>query len=66
MAQAIEELDVDVLQQIVGRAAVKYGLELVTKADRVHYHDQREPEQNTSHLDPNDVTGQSSNGTTTC
>ena len=55
LAQAIEGLDVDVLQQIVGRAAVKHGLELLTKADRFRYHDQREPEQNTFHLDSNDV-----------
>ena len=55
LAQAIEGLDVDVLQKIIGRAPVKHGLELVTKVDRVHYHDQREPEKNTSYLDPNDV-----------
>ena len=55
LAQAIEGLDVDILQKIVGRAVVKHGLELVNKMDRVHYHEPREPEQNTSHLDPNDV-----------
>ena len=45
----------DILQQIVGRAAVKHGLQLVNKADRVHYYDKKEPEHNSSHLDPNDV-----------
>ena len=55
LAQAIEGLHVYILQQIVGRAAVKHGLELVHKVDRVHYHDQKEPECNTSHLDPSDV-----------
>ena len=54
-AQAIEGLDVDILQKVIGKAAVKHGLEFVNKVDRVHYHDQREPEHNTSHLDPNGV-----------
>ena len=31
LVQAIEGLDVDVLQQIVGRAAVKHGLELMNR-----------------------------------
>ena len=39
LAQAIEGFDVEILQQIVGRAAVKHGLELVNKVDRVHCHD---------------------------
>ena len=30
-------------------------MELVNKVDRVNYHDQREPEHNTSHLDLSDV-----------
>ena len=49
LVQAIEGLDVDMLQQIVGRAVVKHGLELVNKVD--HGHDQREPMHNMSHLD---------------
>ena len=55
LAQAIEGLDVDILQQIVGRAVVKHGLELVNKVDRVHYYEPREPGQNTSPFDANDV-----------
>ena len=41
------------LQQLVGTAALKHGLELASKADRVHNQDQREPEHIS--LDSNDV-----------
>ena len=41
LVQAIESLDVDLLQQIVGRAAMKHGLEFVNKNEKVQYHDQR-------------------------
>ena len=41
LVQVIEGLDVDMLQQIVGRAVIKHALELVNKVD--HGHDQREP-----------------------
>ena len=50
LVQAIEGLDLDMLQQIVGRAIVKHGLELVNKTGKVQYHDQKEPEHNLSHL----------------
>ena len=43
------------LQQIVGRAALRHGLELVHKDERVQYHDQREVDPGTSHLDQNGV-----------
>ena len=49
LVQAIEGLDVDMLQQIVGRAVVKHGLELVSKV--YHSNDQRVLEPNMSHLD---------------
>ena len=55
LAQAIEGLGVDILQQIVGRGVVKHGLELVNTVDRVYYYELREPEQNISHLDLNGV-----------
>ena len=48
LVQAIEGLDVDMLQQIVGRAVVKQSLELVNKD---HGHEQRVLEPNMSHLD---------------
>ena len=41
LVQAIEGLDVDMLQQIVGRAVVKHGLELVNRVDKGDYHDQK-------------------------
>ena len=44
LVQAIEGLDLDLLQHIVGRAIVKHGLELVPKSDKIQYHDQKEPE----------------------
>ena len=46
LVQAIEGLDVDMLQQIVGRAVIKHGMELVNKVD----HDHREPVHDMSHL----------------
>ena len=49
LVQVIEELDVDMLQQIVGRTFVMHGLELVNKVD--HGHDQRKPMHNMPHLD---------------
>ena len=49
LVQAIEGLDVDMLQQIVGRAFVKHGLELVNKED--HDHEQRVLQPNMSHVD---------------
>ena len=49
LVQAIEGLDVDMLQKIVGRAVAKHGLELVNEVD--HGHDQRVLEPNMSHLD---------------
>ena len=51
LVQAIEGLDLDLLQHIVGKAIVKHGLELVPKSDKIQYHDQKEPEHNLSHLD---------------
>ena len=48
LVQAIEGLDVDILQQIVGKAFVKHGLELVNKVD--HGYHQREPMHDMSHL----------------
>ena len=42
LVQAIEGLDVDMLQQIIGRAVVKHGLDLVSKID--HGNVQRELE----------------------
>ena len=53
--QAIEGLDLDLLQHIVGRAIVRHGLELVPKSDKIQYHDQKEPEHNLSHLDQEGV-----------
>ena len=55
LVQAIEGLDMDMLQQIVGRAALRHGLELVHKDERVQYHNQREIDPGTSHLDQNGV-----------
>ena len=49
LVQAIEGLDVDMHQQVVGRAVVKHGLELVGKVD--YGHDQRVLEPKMSHLD---------------
>ena len=55
LVQAIEGLDVDMLQKIVGRTAIKHGLELVHRADKEHYHEQKEPEHNLSNLDQKGV-----------
>ena len=55
LVQAIEGLDLDLLQHIVGKAIVKHGLELVPKSDKIQYHDQKEPEHNLSHLDQEGV-----------
>ena len=41
LVQAIEGLDINVFQQVVGRAALKHGLEFLSKDEREHY-DQRE------------------------
>ena len=43
------------LQQIVGRAINKHGLELVHRTEKNHYPEQKEPEQNLSHLDEDGV-----------
>ena len=51
LVQAIEGLDLDLLQHIVGKAIVKHGLELIPKVNKIQYHDQKEPEHNLSHLD---------------
>ena len=55
LVQAIEGLDVDMLQQIVGRAVVKHGLEFMNRVDKGHYHDQKEPEHNLSYLNQEGV-----------
>ena len=55
LVQAIEALDMNVFQQIVGRAALKHGLEFTPKGERVVYQDQREVDHSTSHLDPEGV-----------
>ena len=52
---AIEGLDLDLLQHIVGKAIVKHGLELVPKSDKIQYHDHKEPEHGLSHLDQEGV-----------
>ena len=54
LVQAIEGLDVNVFQQIVGRVALKHGLEFVSKGEREPY-DQREIDHGTSTLDPEGV-----------
>ena len=55
LAQAIEGLDLNLLQHIVGKAIVKHGLELVPKTEKIQYHDQKESEHNLSHLDQEGV-----------
>ena len=53
---AIEGLDLEILQHVVGKAILKHGLELVpTKPNKIQYHDQKEPEHNLSHLDQEGV-----------
>ena len=55
LVQAIEGLNLDMFQQIVGRTIAKHGLELVPKTEKVQYHDQKEPEHNLSHLEQEGV-----------
>ena len=55
LVHAIEGLDLDLFQHIVGKAIVKHGLELVPKSDKIQHHDQKEPEHNLSHLDQEGV-----------
>ena len=55
LVHAIEGLDLDLLQHIVGKAIVKHGFELVPKSDKIQYHDQKEPEHSLSHLDQEGV-----------
>ena len=55
LVQAIEGLDLDLLQHIVGKAIVEHGLELVPRSNKIQYHDQKEPEHNLSHLDQEGV-----------
>ena len=54
LIQAMEGLDANVFQHVVGRAALKHGLEFVSKSEREHY-DQRVIDYATSHLDPEGV-----------
>ena len=52
LVHAIEGLDLEILQHVVGKAILKHGLELVpTKPNKIQYHDHKEPEHNLSHLD---------------
>ena len=55
LAQAIEGLDLDLLQHIVGKAIVKHGLELIPKVNKIQCHEHKEPEHNLSHLDQEGV-----------
>ena len=56
LVHAIEGLDLDILQHVVGKAILKHGLELIpAKPNRIQYHDQKEPEHNLSHLDQEGV-----------
>ena len=41
LVQAIEGLDLELLQHIVGRAIVRHGLELVPKVNKIQYHEQK-------------------------
>ena len=50
LGQTIEGLDVSMLQQLVAKAAMRHGLELVNKNERLHCHDQKEIEPGTSYL----------------
>ena len=54
LIQAMEGLDANVFQQIVGRAALKHGLEFISKDEREHF-EQRELNHGTSHLDAEGV-----------
>ena len=56
LVHAIEGLDLDILQHVVGKAILKHGLELVpTTPNKIQHHDQKEPEHNLSHLDQEGV-----------
>ena len=55
LIQAMEELGVDMPQKIVGKAAIRHGLELVHRTDKNHYPEQKEPEHNLSHFDQEGV-----------
>ena len=55
LVQTMEGLDVNIFQHIVGRAVLKHGLEFVAKGERESYHDQREIDHGTSHLNPEGV-----------
>ena len=56
LVHAIEGLDLEILQHVVGKAILKHGLELVpTKPNKIQYHDHKEPEHNLSHLDQEGV-----------
>ena len=56
LVHAIEGLDLNILQHVVGKTIIKHGLELVpTKSNEIHYHGQKEPEHNLSHLDQEGV-----------
>ena len=55
LVHAIEGLDLDILQHVVGKAILKHGLELIpAKPSRMQY-EQREPEHNLTHLDQEGV-----------
>ena len=56
MVHAIEGLDLDILQHVVGKTIIKHGLELIpAKPSGIQYHDQKEPEHNLTHLDQEGV-----------
>ena len=56
LVHAIEGLDLDILQHVVGKAVLKHGLELIpAKPSGIQYHEQREPEHNLTHLDQEGV-----------
>ena len=56
LVHAIEGLDLEILQHVVGKAILKHGLELVpTKPNEIQYHDHKEPEHNLSHFDQEGV-----------
>ena len=56
MVHAIEALDLEILQHVVGKAILKHGLELApSKPKKIQYHDQKKSEHNLSHLDQEGV-----------
>ena len=56
LVHAIEGLDLEILQHVVGKAILKHGSEFVpTKPNTIQYHDHKEPEYNLSHLDQEGV-----------